>query len=103
MEPKTKAIILGVAWFLVGGLFYAGAAGLALLGGMGGTSAPPPEFEAMLSFIVCGLPFPMLFGWIPAAYRLVAGKKGPWVSAGIMGAIALILPIVSIIILSNVR
>lgn len=103
MEPKTKAIILGVSWFIVGGLFYALVAGVALLGGVGGMSAPPPEFEAMVSFIVCGLPFPMLFGWIPAAYRLAAGKKGPWISAGIMAAIAIILPVVSVIIMAKVR
>lgn len=103
MEPKTKAILLGISWFLIGGILYAGVAGIAVLGGLGGTTAPPPAFEAMVGFIVCGLPFPMLLGWIPAAYRLAAGKKGPWVSAGIMGAIALLLPIVSFLILVNVR
>jgi hypothetical protein len=103
VEPKTQAIILGVSWFLVGGILYAGMAGVAILGGVGGVTSVPPAFEAMVGFIVCGLPFPMLFGWIPAAYRLAAGKKGPWVSAGIMGAIAIILPIVSFLILVNVR
>ena len=103
MEPKKQAIILGVSWFLVGGILYAGVAGIAILGGLGGVTTPPPAFEAMLGFIVCGLPFPMLLGWIPAAYRLAAGKKGPWMSAGIMGAIAIILPIVSFFVLVNAR
>ena len=103
MDRKTQAIILGVAWFVVGGLLYGVVAGFALLGSLGGLSTPPPVFTAMVSFMVCGLPFPMLFGWIPAAYRLVKGKRGPWVSAAVMGAIAIILPIVSLAILVNVR
>lgn len=103
MEPKKQAIILGIVWFLLGGLIYAAVAGISIVASMGGVSSWPPAFEAMLGFIVCGLPFPMLFGWIPAAYRLAAGKKGPWISACTMGAIAIVLPIVSLIILSNVR
>ena len=87
----------------MGGLLYTLVAGIALLGGMGGVTDLPAAYQAMLAFVVFGLPVPMIFGWIPAAHRLVVGKKGPWVSAGIMGAIAIALPIVSLVILSKVR
>ena len=104
MEPKNKqALFLALGWFLLGGLAYVMVGGIALLGAMGGVTPPSAEYGAVQLFALCGLPFPMLFGWVPSALRLRRGRPGAWISAGIMAAVAIVLPILTFVFLVNMR
>ena len=92
MQDRHRAIILGVLWFLFGGVAYVTVAVLATVMSLY-PDAPMQGYTLAYSFVIFGLPLPMVLGWVPPVYRLVKGKPRPWTSAIMMGVLAVLLPI----------
>ncbi|MEM6956103.1 MAG: hypothetical protein AAF411_14505 [Myxococcota bacterium] len=86
MEPEVKKqiAILAILWSLLGGFAYLVLALVVVFASSGGVTTPPKAFGVAFVVTLCGLPFPMVFGWVPAAIRLARGKPRPWLSAWIM-------------------
>lgn len=74
MDPKIKGIVVGVAWFLIGGGVMSVSSLTMLLIHSGGVTSPGPLFGAILFAATFGLPPVVALAGVPIAYRVYHGK-----------------------------
>lgn len=90
MPGTAKAILLGLAWFVVGGAVGGATAILFAIGSLGGVSTPPAYWWVFVKLGIFLLPPLLALGGIPAAIQLARDK--PWMPAA---AVAFVVDVVA--------
>lgn len=85
-----KAILLGVAWFVIGGAIGGLTAMFFAIGSIGGIQTPPAYWWVFVTLGIFVLPPLLAFSGIPAAVQLARGR--PWMKAF---AIAFVIDVVA--------
>ena len=98
-DAKTSAIALAVVWTIAGLMAYALIALLVLFAGERDVDAMDETFRIASSLALCGSPWLLVFGWVPAVLRILRGRDGALRSGIAMAVSGLLLAVISLAIL----